>query len=263
MRRKEAGFVVAQAAIFAAVIALVSLPIQSTNNTQVPTSSTVSKGPPVFTSEVAPNGLQLELSLNATTMPSDGAITGQVAVVNTSDQNVNVSTLSRSQNVTEWSNYINVCPSDYFMGYAVFGGHFTAANISLAGTPLRLVPPMFPQCPGPIGAGTVIFLPSRGHATGRAVDPDESSDLVPDQLNTTTLFCNTTEANQNSFACDWATPGLVGYWNWSIPDGAGANFGFTAPAFVHFSPGEYTIVAWDDWNQYVYATFIVERGATG
>ena len=128
-----------------------------------------------FASGASPDGLQLELSLNATTMTSDGAIIGQVAVVNTSDQNVNVSTLGRSQNVTEWSNYINVCPSDYFMGYAVFGGHFTAANISSAGTPRNMVPPMFPNVPDPIGPGTVIFLPSRGQATGRVVDPDEPS----------------------------------------------------------------------------------------
>ena len=80
MRRKEAGFVAAQAAIFAAVIALASLPLQSTNNTQVSTSSTVSKGPLVFTSEVAPDNLQLKMVLNATIVSPNGAIFGNLTV---------------------------------------------------------------------------------------------------------------------------------------------------------------------------------------
>jgi hypothetical protein len=45
MRRREAGFIAAQAAIFVGVIALISLPLQFSNNTQVSTSSTVSEGP--------------------------------------------------------------------------------------------------------------------------------------------------------------------------------------------------------------------------
>jgi len=209
-----------------------------------------------FASEVAPNGLQLELTLNATTMPSGKAITGQVAVANTSDQNVTVSTLGRAQNVTVWSNYINVCPSDYFMGYAVFAGHLTAGNISSAGTPLLLVPQMSLICPGPSGPSTITFLPNGGQATDRVVDPDEPFSLVLDQLNMTTVFCNTTEYSNSSFSCDWADPGLSGYWNYSVP--TPGNYGFTSPAFARFPAGDYTIVAWDDWNQYAYATFVVQ-----
>jgi hypothetical protein len=37
------------------------------------------------------------------------------------------------------------------------------------------------------------------------------------------------------------------------------NLGFSSPAFVHFPPGDYTIVATDQWNQYVYATFVVQQ----
>jgi len=256
MKRKEGVFVVAQAAIFVGVIALVALPLQSASNTQVSTSSTVREGPLVFASGVASDGLQLKMVLNSTSMRSDGAITGNLTVVNTSNQDVTVSTLGRSQNITQWSNYNNICPSDYFMGYAVFGGHFTAENISSVGTPLRLVPPMVPQCPGDSGPDTITFLPYPAQATGSVVDPAQPSYLVRDQLNTTTLFCNTIESSANGFSCDWASPGLIGYWNWSVPDGG--NFGFISPAFVPFSPGEYTIVAWDDWHQYVYATLVVQ-----
>ena len=45
MRGKEAGFIAAQAAIFVGVIALVSLPLQSSNYTQVPKPSAVGEGP--------------------------------------------------------------------------------------------------------------------------------------------------------------------------------------------------------------------------
>jgi hypothetical protein len=45
MRRKEAGFIAAQAAIFVGVLVLVSLPVQSTNEQQASKSSTVSKDP--------------------------------------------------------------------------------------------------------------------------------------------------------------------------------------------------------------------------
>jgi hypothetical protein len=257
MRRKEAVYIGAQAAIVVGVLALVALPVQSTNGPPASTSSASGGALPVFTSEVAQDGLQLKMVLNATRMQSDGAITGQVTVVNTSGQNVTVSTLDRSQNITEWSNYNNICPSDGFVGYAVFGGHLTAANVSSAGTPLRLAPPMVTSCGGGYlpGPGTITFLSSRGQTKGGVVDPDEPDYLVLDQLNATTLFCNTTEKSQNSFACDWASPGLVGYWNWSTPDGG--NYGFTSPAFARFSSGEYTVVAWDDWNQYAYATFVV------
>ncbi len=249
----------AQVAVVVAVIALVSLPIQSANQPRVssPTSSTASGTTPVFASGVAADGLQLKMTLNATSMRPDGAITGNVTVVNTSNQNATVSTLGESQNITEWSNYDNVCPSDFFMGYALFEGHLTARNVSSAATPVRLAPLMNLQCgAGGSGPGAVTFLPNPDQAMGRVVDQAEPSYLVRDQLNVTTLFCNVTESSAESFACNWATPGIVGYWNWSIPNAG--NPGFTSPAFVRFSPGEYTIVAWDDWGQFVYATFVVQ-----
>jgi len=45
MRRKEAGFIAAQAAIFVGVIALVALPVQSANQMQLSTSSTKTVDP--------------------------------------------------------------------------------------------------------------------------------------------------------------------------------------------------------------------------
>jgi hypothetical protein len=45
MKRKEGAFVVAQAAIFVGVIALVSLPVPSADRMQVSTTSTTSVDP--------------------------------------------------------------------------------------------------------------------------------------------------------------------------------------------------------------------------
>jgi hypothetical protein len=58
----------------------------------------------------------------------------------------------------------------------------------------------------------------------------------------------------NTYDCG-ASPGLVGSWNHGVA--AGGDLNFTSPAFVYFSPEEYTIVATDDWNQYVYAILVV------
>lgn len=259
MRNASIGAVVA---VFIAVVFVAIFLPPAPSGTRAPLTSSESTVSLLFTSAVAPDGLQLKMTLNATAMSSDGAIAGQVQVVNTSGQNVTVSTLERSQNITSWSNSIHVCPTDYFMGYSVFAGHFTRGNISSAGNALSLVPPMNDQCSVPVGAGSITFLPQLGNTADRAVDPGYPQSVVPDQLNMTTLFCNTTQSTKETFGCAWAMPGLAGYWdqNYRFPNGTGANFGFSSPAFSHFHPGEYTVVAWDEWDQYAYATFVVSRG---
>jgi hypothetical protein len=261
MKRKEGVFVVVQAAIVVAVLALVALPLQSPDEARVSTSSIASEGPPASLSGVALDSLRLSLVLNATSMRQQGAITGQVEVVNISNQSLTLPTLGRSQNITEWSNYNNICPSDDIIGYAVFDRHFTAENISSAGNPLRLVPLMSMTCPGPVGLTAVRFLPNASQDLGSlgAGQPQQFFWRVATVVNATTLFCNTTASGNGFFSCSWAEPGLVGYWNYSTPNEG--NSGFTSPAFVRFSPGEFTVVAWDDWNQYVYSTFVVLAGS--
>jgi len=263
MRRKEAGFIAAQAAIFVGVIALVSLPLQFSNNTQVSTSSTVNEGPLVFASGLAPDGLQLKMVLNATSMRYDGAITGNVTVVNTSNQNVSIPQLVQNQNITKWNSDDYFCagnPSYSLLGFALFQGHFTAANVSAAGSPLRLAPPMVGSCGGiEIALSAVTFLPNGDHAG--AGQPEQFFQPASVELNATTTFCNGVGNGNGGFSCTWAYPGLVGFWNDNVPS-QGNLFGFTSTAFVHFPSGEYTIVAADDWNQYVYATFVVQPADT-
>jgi hypothetical protein len=203
-----------------------------------------------FASGVSPEGLQLKVLLNSARMQTGGAIGGQAEVVNALNQNVSVSKfVQENENVTRWGNYISICPYEWFVGYAVFEGRFTSSNISVAGDPLRLAPPMISQCGAVGGPPPFTFLPNGGRAF------ESNGVRIQTEINATTLFCNTTFRGSGGFSCAWAMPGLVGYWNYSSPNGG--DFGFTSPAFVRFSPGEYTLVAWDDWNQYVYVAFVV------
>ncbi|MGH9920567.1 MAG: hypothetical protein ACRD6W_17075, partial [Nitrososphaerales archaeon] len=109
-------------------------------STTTVTVTTTGESPQTFVSLISPEGLQLELTLNATTVHFGGGISGQVTIVNTSNRNITVSYLGLSENLSVWSGYITECPLGYFAGYAIFAGHFAAGNISSAGTPLSMVP---------------------------------------------------------------------------------------------------------------------------
>ena len=240
MRRKEAGFIAAQAAIFVAVIALVSLPIQSTNEPQVSSSSARARSL-TFTSGVSPQGLQLRVILNSSSIQSYGAISGRVEVFNKLNRNVSLSGLVQNQNISDWNgdDYLCANGASSIVGFALFRGHFAAGNISAAGQPLQLAPPEVIYCASSSPPTAVTFLPEGDQAV--ATDDFQKSYPVTVSVNATTGYAN---------------PGLVGYWNDSIP--TQSDFGFTSPAFVYFPPGEYTIVATDLWSQFVYTTFVVE-----
>src|ERR1700682_5515039 len=104
MKRKEAAFLVAQAAIVVGVLVLLALPLQSANEAKVSASSTVSGGTLAFVSGISPDGLQLEVALNSSSAQSHGAISAQVEVVNTLNRNVSISQLVQNQNITRWNN---------------------------------------------------------------------------------------------------------------------------------------------------------------
>src|SRR3984885_1219407 len=239
MRRKEAGFIVAQAAIFVGVIALVSLPIQFANEQQVSTSSAVGRSL-VFTSGVSPQGLQLEVTLNSSSIQSHGAISGKVEVLNTLDRNVSLSGLAQDQNISEWNGDDYLCANgpSLIVGFALFQGHFAAGNISAAGEPLQLAPPeVIYGCQGAGGPGQVggvTFLPKGDQAIATADFQGiyEGSYPVTVSVNATTGDCG-----DNPELTGFCTgKGVSGYWNDNIPAPGALNF--TSPAFVYFPPGE-------------------------
>jgi hypothetical protein len=266
MKRKEAAFAVAQVAIFVGVLVLVSLPVQSTNEQQVSTSSAA--GSLAFTSGVSPQGLQLKMSLNSTSIPSHGALSAQIEVVNTLNHDVSISMPGYNQTITglgqtmeSLNDFDYTCgqnPSDFLADFALFQGHITAANLSSAGTPLSLNTQFVLLCPIPyFGQGQDTFLPKSNQVLATYDMVNQTLPLTA-AVNATTLYCTGSElaGSGGEFDCG-NTAGLVGYWNASAPLEHGAIPGLNSPALVYFPPGEYTIVACDALNQYLYATFVV------
>ena len=65
-----------------------------------------------------------------------------------------------------WNAYDFLCggpaasnPTWSLAGYALFQGHYTAANLSSAGSPLRLDPPLEISCPAEANPSTSPFFP--------------------------------------------------------------------------------------------------------
>lgn len=249
---------VAQAAIVVGVLALVSLPVQSTNGQRVSTSS-VPAGPLTFASGVSPQGLRLEVTLNSSGVRSHGAVGARVQVLNSLDRNVSLSGLGQNQNILEWAGDDYVCDSpSTIVGFALFQGHYAAGNISAAGQPLQLAPPeVIYGCHGaggPDQVGAVTFLPEGDRAVATTYFQGMYEGSYPE---TVSVNATTGDCGNNPELVGFCTgKALSGYWNDSVPAEGALNF--TSPAFVYFPPGEYTMVATDLWDQYVYATFVVE-----
>jgi len=187
-----------------------------------------------------------------------------VEAFNTLDRNVSLSGLAQNQNILDWSGDDYVCDSpSMIVGFALFQGHFAAGNVSAAGQPLQLAPPeVIYGCQGAGGpgqVGAVTFLPKGDQAVATTDFQGiyEGSFPVTVSVNATTGDCGD-NPELNGFCTG---KGLSGYWNDSVLAPGALNF--TSPAFVYFPPGEYTIVAADLWNQYVYATFVVESSGAG
>jgi len=259
MKRKEGVFLIAETAAIIGVLALVSLPLQSaseagsTTFSTAPTSTTsttLSEGSLVFVSPASEQGLQLRVVLNSSVIPTNGTLSAQIAVYNTLDKNVSVS-VTEDQEISTWNGGDFLCgwnPSGNLVGFAVFQGDVAATNLSQAGKPLQLDPQLFPTIV--IGCPTEESFPANATFFPNG-DRVSYTNAVVAAVNAKTLGCTYTEQ-----ASQCTGTGLVGYWNDSVS--AAGNLGFSSPAFVHFPPGEYTIVATDEWNQYVYATFLVQ-----
>jgi hypothetical protein len=222
--------------------------ITSTNTTTIISTVSLISGPPwVYTSGVSADGLDLKVTLNSTSVHSRGAVGAEIQVANTLDQDVSVSmppaSTIGSGDIYTWSVYDQVCadnPSDYIVAFALFQGHYSPANIS-AGTPLLESPIWESLC----GAG---FNPP-GAVTFRP-NSDVTNYTFNAEVNATTYYCNSNNCDNSS--------GLLGYWNAPPTKPPAADLNYTSPAFSYFPPGEYTIVATDAWNQFVYVTFVVD-----
>ena len=131
--------------------------------TSVSTSTATSTTTLLFTSGTTPEGLQLGISLNSTSIKPHSAIAAEIQIVNTLSLNVSISNIQQNQNISNWNGSDYLCGFDRgfgIFGFALFEGHITSSNVSSAGAPLTLHPPVYPPCAFIPGAQRVTFLPN-------------------------------------------------------------------------------------------------------
>jgi hypothetical protein len=243
------------------LVILSSQSFQRTSTHATTQSSTSSTGPSVSYSTVSASGLRLQVTLNSSSIPSQGEVAAQIEVANTQSQNTSL-TVVPNQNISGWNVndfFCDMNPSHSLVGFALLKGNFAAANVS-AGSPLRLVASSVAlPCPYSLPLNGTTFLPNSDKTVSFSYYglTEEPSYSVTAEVNTTTGYC--TFSSSLSGGCS-TTSGIIGYWNASARYSGNTTLGSTG--FTYLPSGAYTIVAMDDWGQTVYAHFRVSSTST-
>ena len=213
----------------------------------------VNSWPLVYVSDVSPDGLQLTVRLNSSVLQPRGDVGAEVLLTNVLNRNVSLAVVP-DQNLSQWSSLDYLCGAgNPFLGFALFAGHYSVSNISAAGQPLQVGVPAGIPCVSPplMGVNSTTFLPDSDLTVfytpvGRATI-NATAEVSP-----ATTYC---AYAQGLGSCPLGS-GLFGYWNPSVVL-IEENSTLASKYFSYFPPGEYTLVAADDWSQYVYAYFTV------
>ena len=261
--------------------------VSSTNAPSRPAAGVVSQT--TFYSGVS-LGLRLQIELSPGGIVQGGALQAHILLVNTLSENVTLHPdFAANPNIDSWNwdDYIcGMSPVEHAFGFALLQGRYTASNLSLAGAPLTLAPPVGFKCPntayGESYVQQVEFAPDGDMATFSA-NASGSADFKPQtiemRLNATTGSCTespyqyteiqtvggtTTVTSGTQYALDcgsYGTDSLTGYWSpygsCTFAAGNGTAQGLYGPCFHRFAPGAYTIVAEDLWNQTAFGYFDV------
>jgi hypothetical protein len=301
MSSRRAGVGISVAVFFTMVAFVVGgLAIVSfMNRTPVPPPTPLGNGGPAeFISTVSPQGLQLQIMLNATEVPQGGAVRAHVLLLNTLPRNVSLHPdFAANPNIDSWNWLDYLCglsPVEHTFGFALFEGHYTAANVTLAGAPLTLFPPVALSCLnsyyGESYIKNVDFAPLGDVATFSA-NSSFSTYFEPQtvrmQLNATTGGCTlspygytetvtigggTTTSIGTAYSLSCGSNGIDSVWGYWEPlaschstpgflfNGTNAQGlqAFYNQCFHRFAAGTYTIVAEDLWNQTLFAYFDVQ-----
>jgi hypothetical protein len=223
------------------------------------TPTTSAEQSPTSYSTTSPLGLRLQVQLNTSALESGSGLTAEIAVVNTLDQNLSLTaTYLANSTILTWNDYDFFCSNSgdslrALFGYALFFGDYSAGNLSLAGDPLQLAPPVGIGCVTYVSPDSVVLLP--GNDTAIIHTPNQQDVLEPLTLAAATESCQNPSPGTSDCG---AAKGLSGYWNVTgtgmlQPQEAaiGSNY------FVYFPPGEYTLAVQDEWGQSLYAHFEV------
>lgn len=239
----------------------------TTTYTSVLTSTVTASATSTVTSTyVSQSDLQLQVRLNATTLRAGGAITAEITVFNPVDENDSIVPAYQADSTIQvWNGYNGLfCGSSpvwSLAGYALFEGHYTTANLSSAGTPLTLYPPLIIECPAWTNPSRVVFLPDSSSAV--AYFPQGNQTTI--QANTPVVMrqaavnaaTNTCIYQSGYYNCGGSTS-LFGYWTQSLlPLLNPENATISSQYFHYFSPGRYTLVVEDMWGQASYSYFEV------
>lgn len=223
---------------------------QTTVSTSVEESSTTSSA---AISTVSSSGLELRVDLNATAMEPGQTLGANVTLFNTLNESLSLP-LSAQANLTSqiaaWNNDDFACGigglASYVSGFALFRGHVSADNLSLAPDPLQLAT-VVQLCDVYLAFTqdeSIVFLP---HSESASI-PTSYPIVSPITLNVTSSCSHCYQAS-----------GLSGYWNRTSYTCCDMNA--NAPnLFRYFTPGEYTLAAEDLWGDRVFAYFQVTQG---
>ncbi len=244
-----------------------------------------------FNSTVSPDGLQVEVALNMTSVLVAKGLSAQVFLTNTLPTNVSLSANLTADSALEALS-ASPCEGAGLLGLlnvGLYQGHYTAANFSQEAVPLFLFPWFLISCPNPFYyvhpyIQSVKFAPNSHEVTlsGQPTDMrmglgTGNCTLVPYKSGPSTIIVNgstTTSSGgtQLDLACGGPGEGLTGYWTMppeNLLDAVSDPHPYSNSTMLQgidsvyeccshqFTPGSYTIVAEDYWNQAAFGYFEV------
>jgi len=274
---------VAIVVLIVAVIGVLSFRVSSNRQGESSTVQSVQGQTESSSSVVSPNGLALQIALNSSAVRGNEAITAEIFLRNTQDISLTFAPNFNNPTILDWDGHDNLCglsPVHHLVGYALFQGYYTSANISEAAEPLNLIPPVAIPCPyshyGESNIHAVVFLPQSSIAEllGNASITVPIGNLTM-KLDAVTSRCssqpyqatiNGHSTIQYSFGCG-PDNSLYGYWTppmnltCSLPTRGNGTL-VVGPVdqycnFHRFQAGSYTIAARDVWNDTAFGYFEV------
>jgi hypothetical protein len=207
------------------------------------------------------SGLELRVDLNSTAVASGGSVAAQITLFNSLDRNLS---LAPSQwvnsTLADWNNYDSFSggtPLLSMVGYALFQGSYSAGNISLAGSPLKLAPSVNVDAVSWSIPSTITFLPDSDSAA--LYQPGSANGILePMVFGASTESC--LSSSTGAYLCG-GDSGLSGYWN-TTAELTTQQASLGSPFFRYFPASEYTLAVQDMWNQTIYAHFQILSSQT-
>jgi hypothetical protein len=235
--------------------------VGSRQTSTVTSTTTVYERYSTYSSPVSSSGLQLQIELNSTSIVYGGAVSARVSLWNTLPSNLSL-TPRYSTVLSSWEGNDFLCGNSpdwgekwALDGFALFSGHFTAANLSSVGSQLVLAPPVAIGCISRPNPNIVVMLPTSDVAVAEYSLSSLPAEVRQTLVNASTLSC--APNGRGATTCGDLNGALFGYWDPVAPMMDIQDANTNSPYFHPFTPGQYTLVAEDQWNLTAFAYFQV------